>query len=64
VQKGDLIILLQQCSDGRRAPGARTPIVYAELRKPAVSFTRNERRRGTPLLGALSSKAGKAAWPS
>jgi RNA polymerase sigma factor (TIGR02999 family) len=44
VQTGEFTTLLRQCSSGNReALDALTPIVYAELRKLAVSFMRNER---------------------
>ena len=76
---GDFTTLLQQCAGGNReALDALTPIVYAELRKLAVSFMRNERSESTPhrtapiheacrppVEHALAGKpAGSAAWPN
>jgi len=48
VQSGEFTTLLQQStSDNREALDALTPIVYAKLRKPAVSFMRNGRPAST-----------------
>jgi RNA polymerase sigma-70 factor (ECF subfamily) len=48
VYSADFTTLLQQCTSGnRQALDALTPIVYAELRKLAVSFMRNERPGST-----------------
>lgn len=48
MQSGEFTTLLQQStSDNREALDALTPIVYAKLRKPAVSFMRNGRPAST-----------------
>jgi RNA polymerase sigma factor (TIGR02999 family) len=55
---GDFTTLLQQCAGGNReALDALTPIVYAELRKLAVSFMRNERPGSTLQPTALIHEA-------
>jgi RNA polymerase sigma factor (TIGR02999 family) len=44
VESGEFTTLLQKCTDGnKQALDALTPVVYAELRKLAVSCMRNER---------------------
>jgi RNA polymerase sigma factor (TIGR02999 family) len=58
VQSGDFTTLLQQCTGGNReALDALTPIVYAELRKLAARFMRNERPGGTLQPTALIHEA-------
>ena len=58
LQSGDFTILLQQRTSGnRQALDAITPIVYAELRKLAVSFMRNERPGSTLQPTALIHEA-------
>jgi RNA polymerase sigma factor (TIGR02999 family) len=58
MQSGDFTILLRQCTNGNRdALDALTPIVYAELRKLAASFMRNERPGSTLQPTALIHEA-------
>jgi RNA polymerase sigma-70 factor, ECF subfamily len=58
VHSGDFTTLLRQCTSGNReALDALTPIVYAELRKLAVSFMRNERPGSTLQPTALVHEA-------
>jgi len=58
VQTGEFTTLPRQCTNGnRQALDALPPIVYAELRKLAVSFVRNERPGGTLQPTALIHEA-------
>ena len=58
MQPVDFTLLLQQCSNGdKQALDAVTSVVYAELRKLAVAFMRNERAGSTLQPTALIHEA-------
>ena len=58
VQPGEFTILLQRCSGGdKQALDAVMPVVYAELRRLAAAFMRNERPGSTLQPTALIHEA-------